>query len=310
MSVSYDYYRIFYYVATYKSINRAASVLSNSQPNISRAVANLEAQLGCKLFNRSSTGVTLTEAGEELFSHVEAAYRHLFAGEEIIRSEVQSHSTVLSIGISVDLTRRTLQEMIAYAIGILHEGHPEIKISICHAAPTTLISDVSEGLLDMAFITTTDSEIKNRKHYEKKIIHSYRDVVIAGGDFEMLKGRTVSIAEISRYPLICLGLGSEAYQCYSEMFAEHGIEFRPSIETVSMEQILSYSIANLGIGFSHPKDAEGALEDGSIFKVKVKEKMPQKYVAMIRNEQDRKALNLFEQVLNDQLRKRAGHSAK
>lgn len=38
MSVSYEYYKIFYYVAKYRSFNKAAAVLSNSQPNISSHV--------------------------------------------------------------------------------------------------------------------------------------------------------------------------------------------------------------------------------------------------------------------------------
>lgn len=45
MSVSYDYYRLFYYVATYRSFNKAAAVLMANQPNISRSIANLESQL-------------------------------------------------------------------------------------------------------------------------------------------------------------------------------------------------------------------------------------------------------------------------
>ena len=50
MSVSYDYYRIFYYVAKYGSFTRAASILMNSQPNITRTIANLEKELDCRLF--------------------------------------------------------------------------------------------------------------------------------------------------------------------------------------------------------------------------------------------------------------------
>ena len=56
MSVTYDYYRIFYYVAKYHSFTRAAKILINSQPNITRAMNNLEQELGCRLFLRSNRG--------------------------------------------------------------------------------------------------------------------------------------------------------------------------------------------------------------------------------------------------------------
>ena len=48
-----DYYRIFYYVAQYQSFSKAAEILGNNQPNLSRCMNLLESELGCKLLVRS-----------------------------------------------------------------------------------------------------------------------------------------------------------------------------------------------------------------------------------------------------------------
>ena len=310
MSISYDYYKIFYYVAEYHSFNKAASVLGNSQPNISRAIANLESQLGCRLFTRSSKGAELTSAGKELFSHVEAAYRHLAMGEEIVRMEAGAQSSILSIGISVDLTGTVVLEMIAPVINEFRAEHPDIRIEIRHAAPQDLISDISNSLLDMAFITTTDRSNADKEKYHKKIIHSYKDTIIAGNAFSELKDRVVPLRELAGYPLMSLGPGSETYQSITAYFAGHGLQFKPALETVSMGQILIYSIANLGIGVIHPKDAQEAIERGKIFEVKIREKVPQKYIAVLLEKKEKNAALLFEKELNDRRKKRAGHSAK
>ena len=45
MSINYEHYRIFYYVAKHKSFTQAANVLVNSQPNITRSIKNLEQEL-------------------------------------------------------------------------------------------------------------------------------------------------------------------------------------------------------------------------------------------------------------------------
>ena len=301
MSVSYDYYRIFYYVATYRSFNKAAAVLSNSQPNISRSIANLEAQLGCKLFNRSSTGVTLTQAGEELFVHVEAAYRHLSMGEKIIREKVESQSTVLSIGISVDLTRRTIQESMASVINALHRQRPDIRIEIRHASTALLLSDINNDLLDRAFISTSEPNDRDQVPYRKMILHTYKDIVIAGTDYLDLKDRQLSLADLNSYPLISLGSRSETYACYKELFAQHGLEYKPAVETASMGQVLIYAIENLGIGITHPRDAKQALEEKRLFEVDIKEKLPQRYIAMISNKREKEASSAFDQALKDQL---------
>ena len=64
MEITYDYYRIFYYAAKYKSFSKAAEILMSNQPNITHFMNNLENQLGCRLFIRSNRGVTLTREGE------------------------------------------------------------------------------------------------------------------------------------------------------------------------------------------------------------------------------------------------------
>ena len=45
MNVNFEYYKIFYYVAKYNNFTKAAHVLNNSQPNITRAMNCLEHEL-------------------------------------------------------------------------------------------------------------------------------------------------------------------------------------------------------------------------------------------------------------------------
>ena len=68
--VSYDYYRIFYYVGSCRSFTQAARMLGSNQPNVSRAMNSLEAELGCKLMHRGKRGITLTQVGQKLYEHV------------------------------------------------------------------------------------------------------------------------------------------------------------------------------------------------------------------------------------------------
>ena len=54
MNVNFEYYKIFYYVARYHNFTKAAKVLGNSQPNVTRAMNCLEQQLGRILLDRKS----------------------------------------------------------------------------------------------------------------------------------------------------------------------------------------------------------------------------------------------------------------
>ncbi len=95
-----DYYRIFYYVAKYKSFSKAAKILHNNQPNISRTMNNIESEFGCKLLVRSHSGITLTPEGEQLYEHVAIAIEQLYQGEcEILSNKTLEHGHI-SIGVS------------------------------------------------------------------------------------------------------------------------------------------------------------------------------------------------------------------
>lgn len=51
-------------VAKCGSINKAAEILLMNQPNLSRAIKELEASLGVEIFSRSAKGMVVTPEGE------------------------------------------------------------------------------------------------------------------------------------------------------------------------------------------------------------------------------------------------------
>lgn len=89
MNVNFEYYKIFYYVAKYNNFTKAAHVLNNSQPNITRAMNCLEHELNCTLFVRTNRGVCLTPEGERLFTRVSAAMTQLQLAEEELSDSVR-----------------------------------------------------------------------------------------------------------------------------------------------------------------------------------------------------------------------------
>ena len=64
--VSIQQIRIFLAAAQTGSFSQAAQKLYLTQPAVSKWIAKLEKELGCKLFSRRGSGVTLTEEGETL----------------------------------------------------------------------------------------------------------------------------------------------------------------------------------------------------------------------------------------------------
>ena len=88
MTQNLSSYRIFYAVANTGNISKAAKELYISQPAISKSIQKLEENIGIKLFDRSSRGVSLTPEGELLYAHVKSAFETLAIGEDKLRRSI------------------------------------------------------------------------------------------------------------------------------------------------------------------------------------------------------------------------------
>lgn len=123
---TYDYYRIFYHVAQHHSFTKAAEVLHNNQPNITRCMNNLETELGCHLFVRSNRGVSLTPEGQKLFNHVAIAFEQLELGEAELQRDQSLTSGLISIGVS----ENALRIMLLSKLEAFHNHYPHVRLKI------------------------------------------------------------------------------------------------------------------------------------------------------------------------------------
>jgi DNA-binding transcriptional LysR family regulator len=166
------------------SISKAAENLSVAQPNLSRAVKELESQLGISIFERTRTGMTVTPEGERLLS----------AGERILR-EVGELETMFD---GEAIPRESLSVMATPSAYLSHAF-----VSFCASLPEDRIYETrySEGNLTETLDAVVSGKaklgiIRIPLHFEKY----YTDKLTA----KELKYETVT--EFS--PVILAGLGS------------------------------------------------------------------------------------------------------
>lgn len=274
MAVTYDYYRIFYFVAKYRSFTRAAHILMNSQPNITRAMNNLEQELGCTLFLRSHRGVSLTSEGEKLFAHVQLAQEQFQAAEAELASDKALGKGCVSLGVS----EIALHCLLLPVLRRYHLSYPGVHIRITNCSAPQAIAAVKSGQMEFAVVTMPEDQDKTLRELP---LVEVQDIVVAGLQFADLKGKTLSFGEIIGYPLICLGRETKTFEFYSSLFADHGLILDPDIEVAATDQILPLVKNDLGLGFLPGALAEDAIKKGDIFEIHLKEKIPARHICMV-----------------------------
>ena len=252
MDISYDYYRIFYYVASCGSVSQAAVQLRNNQPNLTRAIKNLEGELGCTLFLRTNRGMRLTPEGERLFAHIRVAFQQIERGE----AELQELRELRRGSVTISASEIALRGILQPVLREFCRLHPNVSLKISNHTTPQAVEALKNGLADLAVVTTPltpEDGLRFRR------LRSVRARAVCAG-FPELYGRPVTPEELLRYPIVSLGAQSTSYQLYSGYFAAHGLAFSPDIEAATADQILPLVEAGLGIGFVTEDFLHGAPE--------------------------------------------------
>lgn len=275
MDITYDYYRIFYYVAKYKSFTRAASILMNSQPNITRSMNNLEKQLGCKLFIRSNRGIRLTEDGVRLYRHVAIAHEQLKSAE----MELENSAELKSGSINISATETAMHGLLLPVLQKYHNMYPGIHIRISNTTTFQAIEAVRTGASDIAVVTTPT---RLKKPMKETPLLDFHEVLVCGKRYAHLANDTRRLMDIIKYPIVSLGKDSMTYQFYTDFFFQHGLDFSVDIEAATADQLLPLITHDLGIGFI-PGSLIAArnLTDEQIYKIPLVEKIPLRSICLV-----------------------------
>ena len=296
MPASYDYYRIFYFVAKYRSFTGAAAALQSNQPNVTRAMNNLERELGCRLFLRSNRGVSLTPEGERLYTHVQIAQEQLQAGEKELSSGKSLHSGLVSIS----AREAALHGPLLPVLRRFHLTYPGVRIRISSHSTPQAIAALKAGQVELAVVTTPTGVTQPLR--ESPLV-SFQDILIAGPHFSTLAQKPFHIKQLADHPLICLGRDTKTFEFFNALFVRHGAVLQPDVEVATTNQVLPMVEHDLGLGFVPPWFATEAIAQGRVFSIPLLDPIPRRSVCLVVDR--RRPLSIAAQTLEQYIREAA-----
>lgn len=277
MNINYEYYRIFYYVAKYKNLTKAADALHSSQPNVSRTIRLMEHEFGCSLIVRSNRGISLTPEGEQLYSHLKIVMEQIQLAENEILKISGLEKGVVTIGAS----ETGLHMLLLPVLNKFKQTYPGIRIRILNHLTTQALNSIRDKQVDFS-VVAAPAEIA--KPLRSESLLTFTDIPIAGNSFSHLKDVPLSIQELSQYPLICLGEDTMTYRFYEDFYHQNHLQMEPEFEAATTDQILPMIKNNLGFGFIPEVYASDALKKGEVFRIPLTTPIPCREIYFIQNE--------------------------
>lgn len=247
--------RYFAGVAEAGSLLKASTRLHVAQPALGAQIAGLEHEVGAKLFERSSRGMALTEAGKIFLEHAKV----VLADVERARLAVRESTAVPSGEVVVGLPTTVALAATVPILQACHEHVPQVRLKVVEAYSGFLREWLHSGRLDFALLFGGAPEpgLATQPLLEEQL------AFVAGPQPRRLP-RRLSLAAVARHPLILPGREHGLRRIIDEACAAHGLVLNVVAEVESLtsvkravEQGLGSTI--LSLGSVKPEVAAGQL---------------------------------------------------
>lgn len=276
MNINYEYYKIFYTVALYGNITKAANFLYISQPAVTKSLQKLETELGITLFNRSPKGVTLTENGKIFYEFVKNGVESFMNGEHKLTSLKNLETGTIKIGASSTVTRYFLVRFIEK----FHTLYPNIDISITNHLTHTLISDLKKGSLDILIVNLPMLEADEDLSITP--CATLHDCFAGNLEYKNKILEKISLNNlVSNYPIVTQKEPSNTRAFLNSLMEKNKIAFHPQFDIVSYGLVKDFAKMGLGIAYITKEFAKEELENDLLYEIPIKETIPTRNLGIV-----------------------------
>ncbi len=233
--------RYFLTVAREESITKASEVLHITQPTLSRQLAQMEKEIGVKLFDRGTRKIKLTNEGlllrrraEEILQLVDKTEKELVEQEEQVEGKI-------SIGCGEIASVQLLPELFRN----FHQKYPRVTFDIFTANADLVKEQMDKGLLDLGLLL---EPIDIEKYEFIRINMKERWVVLMPPNDTLAEKEFITASDLSELPVILprrMQVQSELASWFGNYYKNLNVLFTSNFSTnaaVMVNQGLAYSL--------------------------------------------------------------------
>ena len=257
-------------VADCRSITAAARKLYISQPSLSHIVSKVEQDVGVKLFDRGTSPLTITYAGEK---YVETARKILLMSDNLRKELIDAEKGRINFGMPTERAGYMLPAVIPE----FKKQYPGIELQVMEAKSDELLQAILRDDISFYVIPRSQGELPVGLKAES----IYREQLLLVAEGSMLtedmfldessvlnmtegkrKNRCVNLSKMANLPFVMLKKGHAIRKKTDLVLRQYGIDPKIMIELSSCISAVQLAAAGLGVAIVPQRaiDALGGME--------------------------------------------------
>ena len=233
------------------NLTEAAKALHTSQPGVSKAIIELEEELGVDVFTRHGKRLKrITEPGLLVLKSIEVIMREVGNLKRIGEQYSAEDSGTLSMATTHTQARYVLPDSVAK----LRLAYPKVNVSLHQGAP----DQVARMLIDeIAEIGIATESLANYSELVTLPCYEWQHVLVLPATHPLCDQEVITLENIAHEPLITYHPSYTGRTKIDAAFAAHKLSPRIALEAIDSDVIKTYVRLGLGVGIA----AEMAVRD-------------------------------------------------
>lgn len=253
---------VFLAVADTRSFSKGGEAVSLAQSTASQHIRALEDELGVRLFDRSATQVSLTEAGRLFYDHATRISRQCSEAQDAIRRFQGLEQATLRVGASTIPAACLIPDL----LGAFSAAWPGVRLELQQGDTREVTRLLQDDLIELAVMggCPADELISSCEVMTERIV-----LIAQPGK---VQGRFLTLEQLPDLPLVVREPGSGTRQATDAALQKAGLDPR-SLKVVaqlgSSEAVRRAVLGGAGAAFISTLAVGPELADGSLIEITV-----------------------------------------
>ncbi len=228
------------------NITLAARALHTSQPGISKAIIELEGELGVPILARQGKRILgVTPPGQQVLDAAERIMKEVDDLKKMARDYVGAPSGTLRVATTHTQARYVLPPIVQQ----FAKRFPQVRLKLLQADPPTIVSMLTSGQADVGLATESLADAAGLVSIP---IYEWHHVAMVPPGHALAKLQKtpgkLRLADLARHPIVTYEAHFSGRNRIDAAFAAAGIEPSIVLEAIDADVIKTYVATGMGVG--------------------------------------------------------------